>query len=385
MTVKRLKCASIAVLAAPLMTQGAIADAPARWSREDRFELAEAILDGARDGLRPQDYDLARPGFNSQDDANDAVAIALAHDLFEGVDHPADESSWHISRSRMDYRHWLQHALAMHSVRASLRALRPTASAYAALGEAYLHCAGRECSTLQVNLDRWRRLPRVFGGRYLWVNTAAYRLDLIDHDQRVASHRVIVGKPGSPTPVFQAIVTGVTANPWWNVPCRIVNESVGPLIRKRPAEAARRGFVTSRNANGQLVVRQRPGAENALGQIKLEMPNRYNVYIHDTPNRELFEKVDRAFSHGCIRADDPVSIGQALIGSAENIALEDALTSGTSKTFPITPGVPVFVVYFTAEPDGKGGIVYHEDIYHRDGPSRSADQAAEPKPRSSDR
>src|SRR3546814_1081190 len=108
--------------------------------------------------------------------------------------------------------------------------------------------------------------------------------------------QVIVGKTKTPTPVFAAQVTGVTFNPWWEIPESIVAESVGKLVRTRPAEAARRGYVVQ---DGRY--RQRPGPQNALGRMKLMMPNPYSIYLHDTPAQSLFARDVRAFSHGCVR------------------------------------------------------------------------------------
>ena len=146
-------------------------------------------------------------------------------------------------------------------------------------------------------------------------------------------------------------MTGITFNPWWNVPCSIVNESIGKLIRTRPKEAARRGYVTSRGSGGALVVRQKPGPQNALGQVKLEMANPYNVYIHDTPSRELFGKDMRGFSHGCVRTDEPVSLAKALLGSGRETEIELLLLTGTTRTLPLASPVPVYVVCLTAKLD----------------------------------
>lgn len=338
---------------------------PARWTEDDVWQLAQSIVEAGRQGLRPEDYDLAELGFADQDAVADAAAKVLAHDLNEGRA-SSDRADWHIDRPALDYDRWLADALARHDLRAAFRALNPASAGYAQLATAWLQCTDvTQCDTLALNLDRWRRLPRNLGPRYLWVNVPAFRVDLVEAGRIVASHRVIVGKPGSPTPVFKAAVTGVTANPWWNVPCAIVRESIGHLLRARPAEAHRRGFVTKGKGTG-LVVRQRPGPGNALGQIKLEMPNPYNVYLHDTPDRGLFEKPVRAFSHGCIRTDRPLALAMRFLGPTEVETLENAIATGTSRTIAVKPPLPVYVVYFTAEADPAGGITYHDDIYGRD-------------------
>jgi murein L,D-transpeptidase YcbB/YkuD len=217
-------------------------------------------------------------------------------------------------------------------------------------------------------MDRLRALPRELGRRYLWVNVPAFRLDLIEDQRVVASHRIIVGKPGSQTPSFQAQVTGVTVNPWWNVPCSIVDESIGKLVASNPAEAARRGYVASRDAKGHLTVRQKPGPDNALGRIKLEMPNPFDVYIHDTPSKDLFANTRRAFSHGCIRTEDPKSLAVILLGPAQESTVDMLLATNVSRTLKLAPPVPVYVLYLTAEadPDTPDGVATYPDIYRRD-------------------
>jgi hypothetical protein len=350
----------------------ATADA-ATWTPSDIQSLTDIVNASRAEGLDPADYDLdqlRQPGVNDADlnARADRVALKLAHDYFEGAAPPS--ADWHIARGTIDYRSWLEETVARHSLRGSFRMLLPTAPDYLALKGTLAHCAGTECATIRANLDRWRRLPRDLGPTYLWVNVPAFRLDLIQNGKAIASHRIIVGKPGSKTPIFQAAVTGVTVNPWWNVPCSIVDESVGAMIRANPAKAARLGYVTSTDKAGKLVVRQRPGPDNALGRIKLEMPNPYGVYIHDTPSKSLFARDTRAFSHGCIRTEDPQSLAAILLGPDRSNEVDILLATGVSKTLAIKPAIPVYVVYLTAErdPAGDGSIAYHDDVYRRDRP-----------------
>jgi len=256
-----------------------------RWSASDLAALTAVAASAPAEGLTG-DYGAATLTHASPGDETDAtanvVALALARDYFEGSILIREDTTWHVKRGDLDYRGWLDDVLSRHSVRASFRALLPNTPNYAGLKQALARCLAttKSCSTLAVNMDRLRALPRDLGRRYLWVNVPAFRLDLIEDGRVVASHRIIVGKPGSQTPSFQAQVTGVTVNPWWNVPCSIVDESIGKLVTSNPAEAARRGYIASRDAKGHLTVRQKPGPDNALGRIKLEMPNPFDVYIH---------------------------------------------------------------------------------------------------------
>ena len=345
-----------------------------RWSEADTRALLTLIDASGAEGLQPGDYNAAaiRTALESGDTGLDAVAdkaaLTLAHDYFEGRAGPKERSDWHIPRGRIDYGPWLDAVLRGHSVKASFTGLLPTSPAYRQLKAALAECGARTagCGTIAANLERWRWLPREFGSRYLWVNIPAYRLDLVENGAIVSSHKIIVGKPGTRTPVFRASVTGVTVNPWWNVPCSIVDESIGKLVRERPAEATRRGFVSSVDAKGKLQVRQKPGPDNALGQIKLEMPNPYDVYIHDTPSKDLFGKDARAFSHGCIRTEAPADLARAVLGEGRSWEISTLLVTRVSRTLKMPQPVPVYVVYLTAEPGGDSRITTHRDIYRQD-------------------
>lgn len=342
-----------------------------RWSKRDLGALADVAASAPREGLAG-DYGAGvlaslQPGTQA-DSTADPIAMTLARDFFEGSPAIRGDKSWHIARGSLDYGAWVDDVLARHSVSASFASLLPHGAPYAALKKGLARCdrIGGDCAAIAVNMDRLRALPRDVGDRYIWVNIPAFRLDLIEHDRAVSSHRVIVGKPGSQTPSFTAQIDGVTINPWWNVPCSIVDESIGKLIKTNPAEAKRKGYVSSLDAKGKLIVRQKPGPENALGQIKLEMPNPYGVYIHDTPSRDLFANDKRAYSHGCIRTEDPKSLAVTLLGKDGEPQIDMLLATGVSKTLKLSAPIPVYVVYITAEADADGKIVTFDDIYKRD-------------------
>jgi hypothetical protein len=360
--------ATLAVFAATISTAGWAAP---HWTSQDLTALHDVIAAAPQEGLT--DYDAAPiavlvPG-EIADVLADTIALKLARDFFEGSEHVRDDRTWHIDRGSLDYQAWLDGVLARHSLRAGFQSLLPKDARYAALRRAAAHCTTpAACGRIAANLDRLRAMPRDLGSRYVWVNVPAYRLDLIENGRAVASHRVIVGKPGKETPSFQAKITGVTVNPWWNVPCSIVDESVGKLIASNPKEATRRGYVATKGPDGKLVVRQRPGPDNALGRIKLEMPNPYDVYIHDTPSKDLFASSRRAFSHGCIRTEDPQGLAVSLLGSQQQTEVDILLSTGVSRTLRLAQPIPVYIVYLTAEGDGAapGGVATYADIYHRD-------------------
>lgn len=345
------------------------AQAAPKWSAGDIAALREVVAAAPVEGVTG--YDAEPLGTLSPGDLADAVAdvvaLKLARDFYEGTDEIRADRSWHFDRPQFDYRAWLDAALMQHRIKLGFATLLPHSARYVALRQSLKTC-GRpaDCSRIAINLDRLRAMPHDLGSRYLWVNVPAFRLDLVEDGKIVASHRIIVGKPGSQTPSFQTKVVGVTINPWWNVPCSIVDESIGRLVTGNPQEAARRGYVASHDAKGKLVVRQRPGPDNALGRIKLEMPNPYNVYIHDTPSKELFANQRRAFSHGCIRTQDPQSLALSILGQEHAQTIDLLLETGVSRTLRLTEPMPVYVVYMTAEPGEGGQLLTYPDLYRRD-------------------
>ena len=347
---------------------GAAGAAP-KWSASDLAALRDVVAAAPAEGVAGYDaapLETLVPG-DLSDAVADVVALELARDYREGTDAIRADRSWHFAQPAFDYPAWLNAALARHGLKASFAALLPASARYRALREALAGCGQpAPCRQIAINLDRLRALPHELGNRYLWVNVPAFRLDLVEDGKVVASHRIIVGKPGSQTPSFQTKVIGVTINPWWNVPCSIVDESIGKLVTSNPREAARRGYVASRDAKGKLAVRQRPGPDNALGRIKLEMPNPYNVYIHDTPSKDLFANQRRAFSHGCIRTQDPQSLALSILGDGQAQTIELLLETGVSRTLRLPRPLPVYVVYMTTEPGEGGQLLSYPDLYRRD-------------------
>lgn len=220
------------------------------------------------------------------------------------------------------------------------------------------------------SLARWQALPSPPAGRWLLVNIPAYEISLYDGPLRTGSWRAIVGKPKTPTPRFAGSVTGVILNPWWEVPKSIVAESVGRLVARNPTKAAAQGYVRDGDR-----YRQRPGPHNQLGLMKLDFRNAYSVGIHDTPSRQLFEKDKRAFSHGCIRVDDPFAFAAALLGPPTS---RDSLntvreTNPDTQRLPLAEPLPVIVGYFTAEVADDGTLRLFDDVYKLD---RGSDGAA---------
>jgi murein L,D-transpeptidase YcbB/YkuD len=234
------------------------------------------------------------------------------------------------------------------------------AARLAAVDTAALDPAAR--TAVAASLARWQALGPLPAGRWLLVNIPAFEISLYDGPQRTGTWRVIVGKPRTPTPSFTGTARGVILNPWWEVPASIVAESVGRIVAHNPQKAARDGYVKQGDR-----YRQKPGPANQLGLMKLDFVNPYHIGIHDTPSRALFKKDKRAFSHGCIRVDDPFGFAAALLGpphSRDSLAGASAASPDT-QTLPFATPVPVIVDYFTAEVADDGQLRLFADIYGR--------------------
>ncbi|MBV7265486.1 L,D-transpeptidase family protein [Erythrobacter ani] len=275
-------------------------------------------------------------------------------------------SWWHIDGSTNDdqLRSGLLRALQNNQLDLYLRSIRPSHPYYARLVDALSEEKDADRRAIIVsNLARWRWLPARMGERYLLVNIAAQQLTLWEGGVVKGRWRVIVGKPVTRTPVFTSQVTGVVLNPWWEIPSSIAAEGIASFVRRSPSAARARGYIFQ---NGRY--RQMPGDNNALGRMKLVMPNPYSVFLHDTSSRELFEKDRRFFSHGCIRVDRALSFAATLLrrDGWDLARIEEEVTGGKTQTVFLSEHIPLYVAYFTAEPSLSGGVRIWEDVYRRD-------------------
>lgn len=351
------------------------------WNERQANRLIEWLEASKDDALSGGDDDAAR--IREAMAARDAVrldqlatasAIRLARAHRDGCCNAALRDGWHIDNglSAIDIAGRVEEAVSTDRIDELFGRTRPYHRYYYALRKAYAHEADpARKATLAANLDRWRWMPRELRGRYLLVNAAAFEAILWEGQSELGRWQIIVGKTRSPTPVFAARVTGVTFNPWWEIPASIVRESVGALVKSRPAEAARRGYVVQ---DGRY--RQKPGPNNALGRMKLVMPNSYSVYLHDTPAQSLFDRDVRAFSHGCVRVGDALGLAASLLSATpgwDRKRVDAAVAAGKTETVTLAAPVPVYVTYFTAEPGKDGSIRYFPDIYKRDRSANAPD------------
>jgi murein L,D-transpeptidase YcbB/YkuD len=232
-----------------------------------------------------------------------------------------------------------------------------------------------------MSMERLRWMPKDFGSRHVFVNQAAYEVSVVDGPREVWRSRVIVGKPMSQTNVFSDQMETVVFNPSWGVPPSIIANEYLPKLRRDPGYLDRIGFkvvnekgkvVSSRSVNWSAYgntppfgIQQPPGEDNALGELKFLFPNSHNIYMHDTPTKHLFDKDARAYSHGCVRVQNPREFAAVLLGwDADKVNAE--IDARKSKTVKLPAKIPVHLAYFTAWPDSDGKIRYFDDIYGRD-------------------
>ena len=254
-------------------------------------------------------------------------------------------------------------------VGAALDSLLPTHAQYGFLKRALANTPAEDEARrdlIRTNMERWRWLPRNLGARHVLVNVPAFTAALVDNGNVTARHRTVVGARRTPTPQLNATITAVTINPWWNVPQSIIRENGGSFGA---------GYQVTRGAGGGISVRQPPGPRNALGRVKIEMPNEHAIYLHDTPSQSLFGRPVRAFSHGCIRTQNVRDFAARLLaptGEWNRAAIDQGVAAGRTRTVSLAQPIPVYIAYFTAAATGDGNIVTYGDIYGRDAPVRQA-------------
>jgi murein L,D-transpeptidase YcbB/YkuD len=217
----------------------------------------------------------------------------------------------------------------------------------------------------RANLERWRWLPRRLPSLRIELNIADPSLQVFDADKPALGMKAIVGKPDKQTPMFQDEVEAIVFNPPWNVPQDIAAREIWPKIRKDPGYMAREGFVVKPDGSLQ----QRPGPKCALGTIKFDLPNRFGVYLHDTPSHSLFARDSRALSHGCMRLEQPNALAKRLLQGVpgwEDWRVDAAVASGTTQRVQLPRHVPVFVLYRSVFVDAQGQVNFRPDVYRWD-------------------
>ena len=236
-----------------------------------------------------------------------------------------------------------------------------------------------------LNLQRWRWMPDDLGARHFMVNVPQFHLIAREQGKPVMDIRVIVGKVGNNTPLFSDEMESVVFSPYWNIPDSIAQGETLPAIARDPNYLARQNIEIVRTSGEKVsagdvdwndpealkgfAFRQRPGSGNALGHVKFLFPNPHNVYLHDTPTDNLFGKPTRAFSHGCIRVEEPEQLAKYVLRGYpewDEASIGAAMHSGVEKHVKLKEKIPVHIVYFTSWVDENGGLHFQPDIYGYD-------------------
>lgn len=249
--------------------------------------------------------------------------------------------------------------------------------------------ADKRVQQIIVNMERWRWLPQALGPRHVLVNQAAFELFLVANGKVADNRRVIVGKPFHQTPMFSDLIRYAEFNPTWTVTPAIAASEMLPKLRADPGYLGRNDYdlfagwgpgaplVDPWSVDWQAVspktfrykIVQRPGPKNALGVVKFMFPNSFNIYLHDTPSRQLFAETGRAFSHGCIRVDKPLDFANKLFapdGALTPAQIKTLASNTATKAVKLKTPVPVHLTYFTAWIGDDGAPSFFADIYGRD-------------------
>jgi murein L,D-transpeptidase YcbB/YkuD len=267
--------------------------------------------------------------------------------------------------------------------------------------QAFNVSADARADQIALNMERWRWLPQELGSPHVLVNIAGFRLDVVEQNRSVMDMRVIVGRTYRMTPVFSDRISYLVFSPYWNVPHSIATQDILPQVKQNQAylqEQNMRVFQSwaaeaqpidpasidwSRLSAGNFPyrLRQEPGPNNALGTVKFMFPNRFSVYLHDTPSRGLFARSVRTFSSGCIRLERPLELLDYLFRESREwtpAALRSALDTKREQTVRLPSLVPVHLEYWTVWAEDDGTVHFRRDIYGRDAGLEKALEAPPP-------
>jgi len=220
--------------------------------------------------------------------------------------------------------------------------------------------------TITVNMERCRWItPDIDTQKeYIVVNIPSYRLRYVRDGKVFMTSNVVVGKELNKTVVFSGQMSYLVFSPYWNVPKSILEKEIKPGIEKNS------NYLADHNMewNGNMV-RQKPGGQNSLGKVKFMFPNSNNIYLHDTPAKGLFNRDERAFSHGCVRVEKARELALAITkkdGNWSEKKVDEAMNSDKETNYPLKTKIPVYIAYFTAFADENGNVGFFDDVYERD-------------------
>lgn len=240
-----------------------------------------------------------------------------------------------------------------------------------------------------INMQRWMSLAHRLNGRFIMVNVPDYELYAYDNNEKILTMKAIVGKPGAETPELQSQISRLVFNPYWNVPTKIAQNEIVKKVREDPGylDSMRLKILKTDGDNAKEIdqdqidwrsaqvdgfpyrFRQEPGLDNSLGIVKFEFQNAHDVYLHDTPAKELFNQEDRALSHGCVRLEDPLALVDFLMNGSpdwDDERIQEIIGSDKTKYVKVYRPTPIVITYITAWVDDSGAINFRNDIYGKD-------------------
>jgi murein L,D-transpeptidase YcbB/YkuD len=387
----------------------------------ERAKRAAAFLQGvAADGLKPEDYPT--PQFAGSDPAKLAAdELALTNSVVTYVRHASIgrvafsrvSGAVYFDQKTPEPADVLNKIAGSNNVSATLDAFEPQSAAYKTLktelaavrngtdtepepavapddksgkkavkkgahnaeardAKAAVRSKDAKIDAIIANMERWRWMPHDLGAAYVVVNVPDYTLKVVKDGKTVWQTKIVVGKPGThATPLLTETMKYITVNPTWNVPPSIIRNEYLPALAQDPGALARIGLRISHNPDGSIRIYQPPGEKNALGRIRFNFPNRFLVYQHDTPDKNLFDKATRAYSHGCMRVQNPDQYAEVLLGISQP---EDGYTAQkvrslyghAERTINFKNPIPVYITYQTEFVDDTGQLQHRADIYGLD-------------------
>ncbi|MCF6320779.1 MAG: L,D-transpeptidase family protein [Rhizobiaceae bacterium] len=366
----------------------------ARGLNRQGTALVSLLAKASADGLETSDYLRKLPGKIPE---NELPGLELylsqafwkfGRDLYAGRTTPAvSEPDIVINRKKIDITGWLNEA-GRRGPQKVIDKLRPSHLQYEALRAQLANAKGKKARKIIVNMERWRWLPRELGKRHVLVNQAAFEMYIREKGKIVDRRRVVVGKPYYKTPMFSYAIKYAEFNPTWTIPKSIASDDYLPKLRANPRYLEKRGYkiysswdkdapeldVTTVNWRGvsgkdfPYKIVQQSGKKNALGKVKFMFPNRFSVYLHDTPTKKLFSNSSRAFSRGCIRVQNPVDFAVKLFKPQRLSESKINKILATEKTTQVKmrKEVPIHLTYFTLWVEGNGKMNSYKDVYKRD-------------------
>ncbi len=224
---------------------------------------------------------------------------------------------------------------------------------------------------VEANMERWRWMPRELGADRVVVNIPDYSMRATHDGVRKMISKVVVGTPDHPTPIISNSIVSLTINPIWNVPATIAENEYLPRLKVDPTYAERNNFQVVRNQDGTFHLYQLPGNSNALGRIRINFPNKFFVYQHDTPDKELFAEARRAYSHGCIRVQHAFNYAEILLSMTRKnekltVAQLYQMLGPNEVNIELAEPVPIHLIYQTAWVDEAGALQFRHDVYGYD-------------------